>query len=41
MIWIRSNLKRLSFDIKEFIDSKDFDPILIDKSYYVAPAASY
>lgn len=25
-----------SIDIKEFIDSKDFDPILIEKSYYVA-----
>jgi DNA end-binding protein Ku len=26
-----------SIDIKEFIDSKDFDPLLIEKSYYVAP----
>jgi DNA end-binding protein Ku len=26
-----------SIDIKEFINSKDFDPILIEKSYYVAP----
>ena len=26
-----------TIDIKEFIDSKDFDPILIEKSYYVAP----
>jgi DNA end-binding protein Ku len=25
-----------TIDIKEFIDSKDFDPILIEKSYYVA-----
>jgi len=29
-----------SIDIKEFIDSKDFDPILIEKSYYVAPEKS-
>lgn len=26
-----------SIDIKEFIDSKDFDPLLIEKSYYVGP----
>jgi DNA end-binding protein Ku len=26
-----------SIDIKEFIESKDFDPLLIEKSYYVAP----
>src|ERR687888_259766 len=26
-----------SIDVKEFIDSKDFDPLLIEKSYYVAP----
>ena len=26
-----------SIDIKEFIDSKGFDPLLIEKSYYVAP----
>jgi DNA end-binding protein Ku len=26
-----------SIDIKEFINSKDFDPVLIEKSYYVAP----
>lgn len=26
-----------SIDIKEFINSKDFDPILIEKSYYAAP----
>ena len=26
-----------SIDIKEFVDSKDLDPILIEKSYYVAP----
>jgi DNA end-binding protein Ku len=26
-----------SIDIKEFVDSKDFDPLLIEKSYYVAP----
>ena len=26
-----------TIDIKEFIDSKDFDHILIEKSYYVAP----
>jgi DNA end-binding protein Ku len=26
-----------SIDIKEFIDLKDFDPLLIEKSYYVAP----
>jgi len=29
-----------SIDIKEFIDSKHFDPILIEKSYYVAPEKS-
>ncbi len=29
-----------SIDIKEFINSKDFDPILIEKSYYVAPEKS-
>ena len=26
-----------TIDIKEFIDSKEFDPLLIEKSYYVAP----
>jgi DNA end-binding protein Ku len=26
-----------SIDVKEFIDSTDFDPLLIEKSYYVAP----
>jgi DNA end-binding protein Ku len=26
-----------TIDIKEFIDTKEFDPILIEKSYYVAP----
>src|ERR671933_1826065 len=26
-----------SIDVKEFIDSKDCDPLLIEKSYYVAP----
>src|SRR5205085_10805899 len=26
-----------NIDIKEFIDSKHFDPLLIEKSYYVAP----
>jgi DNA end-binding protein Ku len=26
-----------SIDIKEFIDSKHFDPLLVEKSYYVAP----
>ena len=26
-----------SIDIKEFVDSKELDPILIEKSYYVAP----
>lgn len=26
-----------TIDIKEFIDSKDLDPLLIEKSYYVAP----
>lgn len=26
-----------SIDVKEFIDSKDFDPLLIEKSYYVGP----
>jgi DNA end-binding protein Ku len=26
-----------TIDIKEFIDAKGFDPILIEKSYYVAP----
>src|SRR5919199_631072 len=26
-----------SIDVKEFIDSKYFDPLLIEKSYYVAP----
>ena len=26
-----------TIDIKEFIDDKEFDPILIEKSYYVAP----
>jgi DNA end-binding protein Ku len=26
-----------TIDIKEFIESKEFDPILIEKSYYVAP----
>jgi DNA end-binding protein Ku len=26
-----------SIDIKEFIDSEDFDPLLIEKSYYVGP----
>src|ERR1041385_8487375 len=29
--------KTKSIDVKEFIDSKDFDPLLIEKSYYVAP----
>jgi DNA end-binding protein Ku len=26
-----------TIDIKEFIDTKEFDPILVEKSYYVAP----
>ena len=26
-----------SIDIKEFVDSKELDPIIIEKSYYVAP----
>jgi DNA end-binding protein Ku len=26
-----------SIDIKEFVDSKDLDPLLIEKSYYVGP----
>ncbi|MDQ6724154.1 MAG: hypothetical protein M3Z01_07820 [Thermoproteota archaeon] len=26
-----------TIDIKEFIDTREFDPILIEKSYYVAP----
>ncbi|MGN6560212.1 MAG: Ku protein [Candidatus Nitrosocosmicus sp.] len=26
-----------TIDIKEFIDSKEFDPLLLEKSYYVAP----
>ena len=26
-----------SIDVKEFIDSKDLDPLLIEKSYYVGP----
>ena len=26
-----------TIDIKEFVDEKDLDPILIEKSYYVAP----
>ncbi len=26
-----------TIDIKEFIDEKEFDPLLIEKSYYVAP----
>ena len=26
-----------TIDIKEFIDSKEFDPLLIEKSYYVSP----
>ncbi|MFL6321200.1 MAG: Ku protein [Nitrososphaeraceae archaeon] len=26
-----------SIDVREFIDSKEFDPLLIEKSYYVAP----
>ena len=26
-----------SIDIKEFVDSKDFNPLLIEKSYYVGP----
>jgi DNA end-binding protein Ku len=26
-----------TIDIKEFIDTKEFDPIMIEKSYYVAP----
>ena len=26
-----------SIDIKEFIDSKDFDPIFVEKSYYIKP----
>ena len=31
-------LIKQSIDIKEFIDSKGFDPLLIEKScYYVAP----
>jgi DNA end-binding protein Ku len=29
-----------TIDIKEFIDTKEFDPILIEKSYYVAPDTS-
>jgi DNA end-binding protein Ku len=28
-----------TIDIKEFIDENDFDPLLIEKSYYVAPDA--
>src|SRR5919107_1415135 len=28
-----------TIDIKEFIDEKEFDPLLIEKSYYVAPDA--
>jgi DNA end-binding protein Ku len=26
-----------TIDIKKFIDSKEFDPLIIGKSYYVAP----
>ena len=26
-----------NIDVKEFVDSKDLDPLLIEKSYYVAP----
>ena len=26
-----------TIDVKEFIEAKDFDPILIERSYYVAP----
>ncbi|MFZ0222101.1 MAG: Ku protein [Candidatus Nitrosopolaris sp.] len=26
-----------TIDIKEFVDEKELDPILIEKSYYVAP----
>jgi DNA end-binding protein Ku len=26
-----------TIDVKEFIDAKEFDPILVEKSYYVAP----
>ncbi len=29
-----------TIDIKEFIDTEEFDPILIEKSYYVAPDTS-
>ena len=29
-----------TIDIKEFIDSKDFDPIFIEKSYYLVPDES-
>lgn len=26
-----------TIDVKEFVDEKEFDPILIEKSYYIAP----